>query len=374
MYLESSTPGLINEAISSMSPEEEELVVIFLAEDDAPDLQELVTCLNNSGISFMGGIFPGLINGRKLCNKGCIIQKYPAVSELFKIEPISADKIIYPKDLTNMIDDLPEGGYTALVLLDGLSENISSLLYGLFNHLGNSVNYLGGGAGSLNNNDMPCMFSNEGVFSNAAFIVIIKKRSGLGVAHGWQRAGGPVIATHTNGNTVNKLNWEPAFGVYRSIVDNIQGEKLTMENFFDVSKGHPFGIMKEGAEDIVRDPISAEPDGSIRCVGEIPENAVLNVLEGKPEDLVKSAGKAASDSIGNLDATEGTCLVFDCISRVLYLGDRVEEELSEVVDVIDIKIPGRSPEGVFSIGEISSTGEGLLEFFNKTIVVGFLYE
>ena len=39
--------------------------------------KKLVDCLNDAGICFVGGIFPGLINDRKLCDKGCIIKKYP---------------------------------------------------------------------------------------------------------------------------------------------------------------------------------------------------------------------------------------------------------------------------------------------------------
>jgi len=31
------------------------------------------------------------------------------------------------------------------------------------------------------------------------------------------------------------------------------------------------------------------------------------------------------------------------------------------------------PEGILSLGEISSYGDGYIEFFNKTIVVGVLY-
>lgn len=374
MYIESSQPEIISDAILSLKPEPGELVVIFLAEGDACNPEELVDCLEGSGIGFVGGIFPGLIVDGKLYENGCIIQKYPTISDLFRIEPLSSEKIVFPEGFMDVVNSVPGEGYTALVLLDGLASNISSFLYGLFNHLGNAVNYLGGGAGSLNSSDKPCLFSNNGIFSDAAFFVILNKRSGLGVRHGWKGEGGPLVATRTNGNIVNELNWEPAFGVYSSVIDTVYGETITRENFFDLAKGHPFGILKKGAEDVVRDPIVVEPDGSIRCVGEVPENTVLNVLRGVPGDLIKAAGKAASDSITGIKETEGNCLVFDCISRVLYLGDRVEEELSAVSGIIREKNRRTVPEGVFSIGEISSTGEGLLEFFNKTIVVGYLYD
>jgi len=61
-------------------------------------------------------------------------------------------------------------------------------------------------------------------------------------------------------------------------------------------------------------------------------------------------------------------LVFDCISRALFLQDHFAQELAAVAQ-------GQSPLfGALTIGEIANSGRSYLEFFNKTTVVARLGE
>ncbi|SPF40896.1 hypothetical protein SBDP1_320012 [Syntrophobacter sp. SbD1] len=62
----------------------------------------------------------------------------------------------------------------------------------------------------------------------------------------------------------------------------------------------------------------------------------------------------------------GLKIIMDCISRVLFLGDRFREEI-EVVN------HGTRPTiGACTIGEIGNCGTEYLEFYNKTAVVAVL--
>ncbi|NOR26155.1 MAG: hypothetical protein GQ542_17565 [Desulforhopalus sp.] len=56
----------------------------------------------------------------------------------------------------------------------------------------------------------------------------------------------------------------------------------------------------------------------------------------------------------------------DCISRVLFLGDKLQEEIEAVQDASAPLI------GAFTIGEIANSGKDFLEFYNKTCIVGVL--
>ena len=49
------------------------------------------------------------------------------------------------------------------------------------------------------------------------------------------------------------------------------------------------------------------------------------------------------------------------------------KELAKVEHRIQNAHSALVPEGILSLGEISSYGDGYIEFFNKTIVVGVLY-
>ena len=212
----------------------------------------------------------------------------------------------------------------------------------------------------------PCLFSPEGVFQDVALLCPVPLKASIGVKHGWEQIFGPVVATRTEGNTVYELNWEPAFEVYAKIVSEDAGQEIREDNFFSIAKAYPFGIYREREEYVVRDPLIAK-DGAIICVGEVPENTVLNILKGDNDTLLKAAKQAASEAIPEESITE--LFVVDCISRALFLEDDFEKEIEEIAGAS----PSKKPSGILSLGEIASEqGGGALTFFNKTIVVSAL--
>ena len=58
-----------------------------------------------------------------------------------------------------------------------------------------------------------------------------------------------------------------------------------------------------------------------------------------------------------------------CISRILFLEEDFQKELNKIVDTLRSKHPKISVSGALTLGEISSFGNGYLEFYNKTVVV-----
>lgn len=372
MFLASPKADDIIQSLSGIAPADGEVFLILLGEKSAVSVPEMIDGLKCNGISFFGGIFPRIIYGDRDYEGGAVITGMPMLHKPTVVADLTSSTEAFPR----ISKDLEEMEYkcTALVLVDGLAAGISPFIQNLFDRYGNFVNYLGGGAGSLSLRQAPCLFSNDGFFQNAAIVTFVRSRSALGVQHGWQRHAGPLVATRTHGNVIDELNWENAFEVYREIVEANSGKTLLPESFFSISKGYPFGIMKEESEDIVRDPIAVIKGSEIVCVGEVPENAVLNVLKGSKNLLIEAARRAADQCLEQCGAGgyfQG--LVFDCISRVLYLEDEFNDELGAIQGRINAAHPEAEVAGVLSLGEISSYGEGYLEFFNKTVVVGMLY-
>lgn len=373
MFLSSPTTEDILQSVSEFSPAEGQVFFILLGERSAVSIPEMIDGLKCRGISFFGGMFPGVIHGDAYYDNGALIIGMPMLHAPIVIKELTSATELFP-EISTTVDNISYK-CTALLLVDGLAAGISPFIQNLFDRYGNVVNYLGGGAGSLSLQQGPCLFSNEGFFQNAAIVTLVRLKSALGVQHGWQKHAGPLVATRTHGNVIDELNWENAFDIYQNIVEASSGRTLTPENFFSISKGYPFGIMKEESEDIVRDPISVNQGKEIVCVGEVPENAVLNVLKGTKSQLIEAAGKAAEQCLEQCSAGEHfQGIVFDCISRVLYLEDEFTDELSAIQGRIHARYPGVEVAGVLSIGEISSYGDGYLELFNKTAVVGLLYK
>jgi hypothetical protein len=264
---------------------------------------------------------------------------------------------------------------TAIVLLDGLTPNIYRFLEELNDLLGEQCHFIGGGAGSISLKQQRCVFANCGLHKDAAVVCVIDKQISLGVRHGWAPLAGPLVATQTEGNTILQLNWQNAIEVYNQIVEKDCGEALNKDNFARIAQGYPFGILREKEDDIVRDPLAIGENGSIICIGEVPPNTVVHVLKGAPQALLNAARKAMGDSIGNTDSpsrVDGTFVV-DCITRTLFLNEQFADEMNIIREKLVIENPEQEPFGILSLGEISSYGEGLLELFNKTIVIGTLH-
>ena len=357
------------EAVLGLSVAEDEQVLMLVAAEHQDALPSWIESLAAEGVSLFGAVFPGLIHGRDRHDSGAIVEVVP-VKEKACVVDLGASPDQWT--LGEAAAGSEEGRATVCVFVDCLSPSISDLLVQLFHHYGNAVNYIGAGAGNGELREEATVFTSAGPVRNAAVITVLKSDSRVSVRHGWERSEGPFVATRTEGNIIREINWEPA----RSVYDRLFGEEvgpITQDNFFVATKEHPFGIDKEGQEDVVRDPIKLADDGALVCLSDVPENSVMHVLTADQESLVKAAA-AAVDDCTPLPGSATMCFVSDCYSRALTLGDEFQRELDAVADGIGRICRDCVPQGVLALGEIASNGEQIPEFYNKTFVVGVFHD
>jgi hypothetical protein len=312
-----------------------------------------------------GGVFPQIVHGREHLERGTLVIGIAEHVHATIVRGVSDDALDLDRAVAGAID--PSAGDALLVVLvDGFSRRIGELVNALFQEFGLTMNYLGGGAGSLSMVQRPCLFTAEGMLQDAALLLQVARPNGVGVSHGWQVVSEPLKVTRAEHTTVLELNHEPALDVYRRIVEPLFGKPFDVADFFEIAKGFPFGIRKLDAEVVVRDPVVIAPGGGLVCVGEVPEGAFVHVLRGESSRLVDAARHAGELARTGL-AGRGTPrlrVLIDCISRVLFLGDGFGAELA-AVDAGDVPMVG-----ALTIGEIANNGSDFLEFYNKTAVVG----
>ena len=373
MYIPTSNVQEIISAIEKLNIQKNKTVLIMLAEQQLPDITHLISELNTKKIDFFGAIFPGLIYGSEKYHTGAIIHALPVIQQPVLIQDISESE----KDIESLLKPfkyLSKKSATAFIILDGLSSNTSSFLSSIFNLLADSVEYLGCGAGFLDLESRPCIFTPDGSFKDAAVISFLDLQCSLGVRHGWEKAFGPIVVTKSDGNLIKELNWKNAFVVYKEIVESDFGKRFDENTFYEISSHYPFGIYTEGAEDLLREVLKVTSTGDLLCAGDVPENAVLNIMKGEKSSLVSSAGKALEDCFLRGDIHLDYCLVIDCIGRSLFLQKGFKEELMAIQNVLEARNIRTVPEGVLSVGEIASMGGDIVEFLSKTIVVGVFHE
>ncbi len=363
-FSDADVPTLVSQ-IKQLARTENESVLLFIAEHSTVDVKALLAALKQEDIPAAGGVFPGIIYGNQRYETGMVADVLPVLFKPSVVTGLNTSNFA----LSSLPNTPKDQKYTALILVDGLTQNIALFLDRLFRKYGNSVRYIGGGAGSLSFQQKPCVFDTEGIYQDAALIIWVKATTTLGVQHGWKHLHGPFVANKTTRNVVHQLNNQPAFQIYNELIQRKTGTALTKENFFSIAKKYPLGIFHPGMDYIVRDPITFTDDNGLVCVGEVPTNSMIYILKGEKQDLVDHAQKATTEALKNTPAAE-RIFVVDCISRVLYL----EEDFNEELNAVHAVLPNESTRlsGVLTLGEIASFKTGRVEFFNKTFVVGAL--
>jgi len=337
-------------------------------------IDELNFILTGSSVPVFGGIFPQIIYEQAHYERGFILVGLHHVPVWQVIEGLSQPELQNIEMQVETVSDAWEaldGEATLLVLVDGLAQSIAKLIESLFFNFGLVHNFIGGGAGSLSFEQKPCVITPEGIKKDCALIVRLQALSGLGVSHGWQPISEPMKVTHSEQNRVISLDWQPAFQQYRQIVEAHSGLVFNDQNFFDIAKSYPFGISKLDAEMVVRDPLMLNDAQEIVCVGDVPQDVFVKVLTGTKESLISAACDASSKAKVSYDLVSEQppelTLFIDCISRVLFLGKSIEDELNVVSSATPVV-------GALTLGEIANTGQDYLEFYNKTAVVCLLSE
>jgi len=178
---------------------------------------------------------------------------------------------------------------------------------------------------------------------------------------------GLFTVTGSEGNVLSTLDDYMAFEVYRDVIEDHENITLNKADFFNYAKEHPFGLISKGqTEIIVRDPIAVDDKNDIICVAGIPYNREIYVLKGNIDSLLSSSLEIAEYCVKKAPK-QYTPLLFDCISRAMFMEDRFEEELYNIQSKLAYPI-----EGGLSIGEIASQKNGELIIHNKSTILGLL--
>jgi len=354
MYFESLSQ--IKSYVDSIDLNPSEQLMILVGDNSSESVGELSDYLNSKNITFFGGIYPSLLVGKRSVRSGFILQKYRPI--------YSALVFPYSMRINMELEELK--GCTAIVLVDGLSSQMKELTDTLYEYVGSNVTYIGGGAGFYNLTQRKCIFDNKGMYENALYVCIVKSMCYSDVKHGWKRIEGPFIATKSVDNTLCQLDNYNAFDVYKSVIEDIERITLCKSDFFMIAKDHPFGIRKNDASIIVRDPISVNENGEIVCIANIPEGSEIYILKGDNDTLLASSLEIAEKCSENAP-DKYTPLLFDCISRAMFLEERFEEELSNIQSMLKYQV-----EGALSIGEIATLKNGEIIIHNKSTILALL--
>ena len=357
------TQGL-NLAINSGS---QSLLILTCHDNNYPQAQ-FSSVLCNCPVVIFGGMYPMLTIQNTLMKTGALIIGFTekldvtVFSQLQVITKTSELEALMTSTLTTKNNFYGQDSF--LMFYDGLLNNIERFIDTLFECLDHHITIAGGGAGNLDFTQQPCIFSNQGVCTNTVLLVTLPTKITTSVAHGWRIFKGPLLVSGAEAQTLHSLNYQPALDVYRQAIESYSDSVFDNDNFFDIAKNFPLGIEDINNNLIVRDPIFAQQK-TIQCAGEVPINSLVYLLESDAETLISSAEQAAMTVFSTTPQINSVSMIFDCISRVLYLEDNFEKELNIIAKHCNTE----ALFGVLSLGEIANSPSGSICLLNKSTVV-----
>ncbi|MFW2372573.1 MAG: FIST signal transduction protein [Gammaproteobacteria bacterium] len=365
--LSDTTNKALQKQINKMQAAGKKSILILSCAANAYNADDMSEYLQSLSVQVFGGLFPSIVYENNKYDTGTVLIGYDFEMPVAIFENPSPDGLYdNMEECRTRLND----SSNLMILIDGLSGHVEIFIEKLYQELGSGLQVIGGGAGSLDFVHRPCLFSNRGMLQDAALVISLSNGMRSAAGHGWEILDGPYLVTEADGHKIISLNFQPAFELYRDVVERISDHRFTTDNFFDVSKYFPFGISEMGTDLLVRDPIVCDGK-TITCVGELPTNATVYILKGEANYLIDSAKQAAQEALTMLEhessAPNTTTIIFDCISRLLYLDTRFPEELHGINGFMPAQA---SLVGALSLGEIANEDGGPIQLLNKSFVIG----
>ncbi|PPD28830.1 MAG: histidine kinase [Methylomonas sp.] len=347
-------------------------ILVMLPEAEkqmAPTLQALC---NRQRIPLCGAIFPQLIFAAEFhCSGVCLLRfdrmPYMALHDNVPHDTpgaVDTAENIAAGLVEHLDDDTPA---TLFLLLDAMLPNISTLLDEIYLRLANRVNYAGVNAGSETFQPMLCLFDNQKVVGNGVLALLLKPHQGAILEHGYQINQQLLPATSTDGNRIIQIDWRPAFEVYQELVQTQYGVEINRDNFYQYAVHFPFGILRANHSVLVRIPVMLDDDNALFCVGEVPPNAMLTLLEAPQVDsqvTLQTLQQGLAELRGDPAGSE--LLLFYCAGRRLHLG---EQAALDELGAFSRATQTSAMAGALALGEIGgSTLWGYPLFHNGTLL------
>ena len=258
------------------------------------------------------------------------------------------------------------------VLSEGLEINGSDLVRGLTSRLPASVTVTGGLSGDGGRFEKTLVVSDRGVERHAVAALGLysdRLRVGYGSLGGWDPFGPERVITRSAGPVLYELDDQSALELYKRYLGD-QARDLPGSGLL-----FPLAVRaQDDTESLVRTILAVnEMDQSITFAGDLPQGGYARLMKANFDRLIDGAVGAARvscEAIGSV--TPDLAILISCVGRKMVLGQRVEEEVEGVRDVV-----GHSTvlAGFYSYGEISPfTPNARCELHNQTMTITTLSE
>lgn len=291
------------------------------------------------------------------------------------IEPVvdSSQSRAYGAALGRRLSDKDLVG--VFVLSDGLKVNGSELVRGLLSAVGSAVNVSGGLAADgarftqtrvgADAPPQPLTIAAVGFYGSAI-------RFNCGSGGGWDTFGVPRRVTRSSGNELFELNGSPALDLYERYLGDESAGLPGTALLYPLKVWDP----ERPSHDLVRTVLAVNREArSMIFAGDVPQGSKAQLMRGEFMRLAAGAAEAANQAAAGQSecgAAGGLALLVSCIGRRLLMGQRIEDEIQAVREVLSTEV---SQLGFYSYGEIAPhSRSGDCDLHNQTMTITVISE
>jgi hypothetical protein len=253
------------------------------------------------------------------------------------------------------------------VISDGQKVNGSELVRGMNDGLPVNVTVTGGLAGDgsrfqktlvgLNNYPAEGKIVAVGFYGKNLIV-------NYGSIGGWDSFGPDRLITKSKNNILYELDGQSALELYKKYLgDQAVGLPGTALLF-------PLSIkLSDGEQPVVRTILSIDEENkSMIFAGDMPEGSYARLMKANFERLIEGASSAATNTIeSDKGVSPELAILISCVGRKLVLGQRIEEEVEGVREVLGDRT---ILSGFYSYGEISPFNTAAkCELHNQTMTI-----
>lgn len=339
-------------------------ILAFFPEAESHRVAVLQTLCRASGVTLAGAVFPELIDGAASVKSGALLLRVEGAPPPLLIGGISGSLVA--DEVARYVEGyLGESDEAALFcIFDALVPNIATHLDNLYLRLADRVGYFGVNAGNERFVPAPTLFDSERFISDAVLLQLLPGHPGASLEHGYAVPNRFITATSAQGNRIVQIDWRPALEVYRELMGLQYGVTIDRENFYSHAVHFPFGILRADGEVLVRIPVALDESGGIVCVGEIPPNAVLALLDARSGS--GAASTALAHDLASTRRNDDGVLLFYCAGRRMHVGAGMADELRDLAARTGVA----RLMGALSLGEIGGSRSGGYPLFHNATLVG----
>ena len=366
------------EADAPALPDQPAVILVFGPADTLRD----TPCLAALHSLYPGAIHLGCSTGTMVADAGMVEQGLRALAIGFAATPVAlhtqplADAGQSREAGRRLAESLAAPDLAGVFLLSvGLGVNGSDVVDGMRDVLGPDFPISGGLAGD-GERFGDTLVAIDGVARSGIIAALTMTGNAIRISHGchggWHAFGPRRVITASDGAVLHQLDGTPALDLYEKYLGEEAAGLPASGLLF------PLKIWDPAQPDmpLVRTLLGVDRDTrSLVLAGNVPEGWQAQLMRSTTEDLIDAAAIAARNAaaaMAHSGAAPELCLFVSCVGRRLVLGQRTEEEIEAVSEVIGAHVP---LSGFYSYGEIAPLQrDAAAGLHNQTVTLTLLGE